>query len=173
MLFFQILLAEPQVRPDSEKTFPMKEVVVTATGSPVPIGSSPSRVTRLSRESIEMMNGSTLGVILRDAPGLLVREYGAGGALQTVSFRGMAGEQTLVLLDGAPINNVQLGLADLRLVPVDQIERIELVRGGGSSLYGANAVGGVINVMTNSASRESESVLDGSAGSFGDRKSVV
>ncbi|HYQ87697.1 MAG TPA: TonB-dependent receptor [Bacteroidota bacterium] len=167
LLFFHILYAEPQVRPDSARTFPMKEVVVTATGSPVAIGSSPSRVTQLSRESIEMMNGSSLGLILRDAPGVFVREYGAGGALQTVSFRGMAGEQTLVLLDGATINNVQLGLADLRLVPVDQIERIELVRGGGSSLYGANAVGGVINIMTNTASRRSETVLDASIGSFG------
>src|ERR1700704_4320241 len=109
----------------------MKEVVVTATGSPVAVSSPPSRVTRLSRESIEMMNGSSLGLILREAPGLVVREYGAGGAIQTVSFRGMASEQTLVLLDGAPINNVQLGLADLRLVPLDQVERIELVRGGG------------------------------------------
>src|SRR5437879_13550771 len=120
----------------------MKEVVVTATGSPVPIGSSPSRVTRLSRESIEMMNGSTLGVILRDAAGLLVREYGAGGALQTVSFRGMAGEQPLVLLDGAPSNHVQLGRADLPPGPLDHIDRTELVPGGGPPQYGATRGGG-------------------------------
>lgn len=155
------------VRRDTARTYRMQEVVVTATRSPLLKARSPSRISLLSRESIGLTNGTSVGVLLRSIPGLFVREYGAGGALQTASFRGMAGEQTLVLLDGVPINNFQLGLADLCLIPIDEIERIEVVRGGGSAIYGANALGGVINILAGPSESGTSISLDASGGSFG------
>ena len=159
--------AEARDGQDTARTYPMAEVVVTATRSPLSSSRSPSRISLLSRESIEQANGTSLGALIRNTPGVFLREYGVGGALQTASFRGMAGEQTLVLIDGVPVNNLQLGLADLRMIPTDEIERIELARGGGSALYGANALGGVINILTDRSFHGSSTSLEGSAGSFG------
>ena len=152
---------------DTIRTYQMEEVVVTATRSPLSKSRSPSRISLISRESMDLANGTSLGALIRNTTGVLVREYGTGGALQTASFRGMASEQTLVLLDDVPINNVQTGLADLCLIPIDQIERIELARGGGSALYGANALGGVVNILTVAPSTTPTISLDASAGSFG------
>jgi outer membrane cobalamin receptor len=168
-----LLLCAPGVRAgvpgdrDTSKTYQMEEVVVTATRSPLSSSRSPSRISLLSRESIGLSNGTSLGALLRNIPGLFIREYGAGGSLQTASFRGMAAEQTLVLIDGVPVNNLQLGLADLCIIPTGEIERIELARGGGSALYGANAVGGVINILTRASPPGPGSSIEGSTGSFG------
>jgi outer membrane cobalamin receptor len=152
---------------DTARTYPMEEVVVTATRTPLSSFRSPSRISVLTHESLDNANGTTLGDLIRNTPGVVVREYGVGGALQTASFRGMAGEQTLVMLDGVPVNNLQLGLADLSMIPTDQIERIEITRGGGSALYGANAVGGVINILTHAPSHTPGNSIEGSSGSFG------
>jgi outer membrane cobalamin receptor len=153
---------------DTLRTIPMKEVVVTATRSPLPADRSPSRVSVLSKEEIDLRKGETLGELVSDMPGLFVRAYGAGGELQTASFRGMAGEETLVLLDGVPLNSAQYGLVDLRLVPASRIGRIELSRGGSSALYGANALGGIINIFTLPPGTVPAVSLDASAGSFGE-----
>src|ERR1041385_681593 len=117
---------------DSIKTYPLDEVVITATKSPLNISVAPSRVYQIDRQTIEGLNGSSVGEIIGVRSGVFTREYGVGGSLQTMSFRGMGAEQTLVLLDGVPINNVQTGLTDLRLISLDYVEQIEIVRGGNS-----------------------------------------
>ncbi len=157
----------PAAPADTLGTIPMKEVVITATRSPLPADRSPSRVSTLSREEIDLRRGETLGELVGGVPGLFVREYGSGGGLQTASFRGMAGEETLVMLDGIPLNSAQYGLVDLRLVPVCEIDRIELSRGGNSALYGANALGGIINIFTEPVQSGTVISADASAGSFG------
>jgi outer membrane cobalamin receptor len=79
----------------------------------------------------------------------------------------MRAEHTVVLLDGIPIGNVQTGLTDLSLIPLDNVERIELVRGGSSAQYGSDALGGAINILTHSPSTSPFVRLDASTSSVG------
>ena len=158
---------------DSIKTYPLHEVVITATKSPLNISVAPSRVYQIDRQTIEGLNGSSVGEIIGVRSGVFTREYGVGGSLQTMSFRGMGAEQTLVLLDGVPINNVQTGLTDLRLISLDYVEQIEIVRGGNSALYGADALGGVINILTDQFSSPAYLRSDAAIGSFGARRFAV
>ncbi|MBX2991878.1 MAG: TonB-dependent receptor [Bacteroidetes bacterium] len=130
------------------KSYTFGEIVVTATRSPLSRVDSPSRVQLIAAEEIQSSLEKNLGELLVGKAGLLVRQYGSGASLQTVSFRGMSAEHSVVLLDGMPIGNVQTGLTDLSVIPLDNVESIELVRGGSSAQYGSDAMGGAINILT-------------------------
>jgi vitamin B12 transporter len=85
---------------------------------------------------------------LRFVPGTVVQQYGAYGSLATVALRGASSSQTLVLIDGQPANESDTGVFDFSSLPVNVIDRIEIVSGGASTLYGSAAMGGVINILT-------------------------
>jgi len=159
LLFSHIALASA---PDSSRTLPkegsppdsaarsyaLDEIVVTATRREVSAGSAPSAVTVIRRDAIEAMPGTLLAAALSWTPGMSLRSYGGGASVETISLRGMSPEHTLVLMDGQRENSFQNGLADFGILSSSTVERIEIVRGGSSALYGADAVGGVINVIT-------------------------
>lgn len=90
----------------------------------------------------------TVGELLRQVAGVRVRRVGGLGSASTASIRGSKPEQVLVLLDGVRLNSSQRGAVDLATLPVRSIAEIEVVRGGGSSRYGSDAVGGVISIRT-------------------------
>jgi vitamin B12 transporter len=100
----------------------------------------------------EMYKGHfrTLPDLLSRQPGVNLRQYGGLGQLSTVSIRGSSAEQVLVLLDGIPLNTGEGGSVDLSTIPLDAIERFEVIRGGGSTIYGPNAMGGVVNLVPKS-----------------------
>ncbi|MBI4535371.1 MAG: TonB-dependent receptor plug domain-containing protein [Ignavibacteriae bacterium] len=156
--------------PFTVKSYMFDEVVVTGTRTPVSKTLSASRIFTLSDKAIRAENADNLGEILVGRPGLVVRQYGGGGDLQIVSFRGMGAEHTAVLLDGLPIGNVQTGLTDLRLIPLDHVQSVELLRGGSSATYGSDAVGGVVNILTHTVAAGSFARVEASAGSFGARR---
>jgi outer membrane cobalamin receptor len=145
----------------------MKEMVITSTRTAVKMDRVPSRTELISRQGIGESNASTLGTLLTAVPGVVVRDYGSGGAVQTLSMRGMSAEHSLLMIDGIPINNIQTGLSDIRLFPVDMMESIEIVRGGLSSLYGTSAIGGVVNIRTDNPNGGNSVSLKNSIGSFG------
>jgi vitamin B12 transporter len=86
--------------------------------------------------------------VLRSSEGIFLKDYGPTASLKTISLRGMAAEHILVLYDGTRLNNFQNGLVDFSLLPMNNIDRIEIVRGGNSALYGADAIGGIINIIS-------------------------
>jgi vitamin B12 transporter len=129
-------------------TYVADEVVVSATRDPVLTSQSPAPVHSIGRSAIESSVGNSLGSLLRPIPGLVVRSYGGGASLQTLSSRGMPAEHTLVLVDGQRYNNFQNGLVDLALLSTGEIERIEVARGGYSSLYGPDAVSSTVSIHT-------------------------
>jgi outer membrane receptor protein involved in Fe transport len=94
---------------------------------------------------------STVEELLSQVPGARVRRYGGVGAQSTISIRGSKSEQVLVLLDGVRLNSSSRGAADLSTIPVRQVARIEVIRGGGAARFGTDAVGGVILITTRSA----------------------
>jgi iron complex outermembrane receptor protein len=93
----------------------------------------------------------TVQELLEQAPGVRVRRYGGLGSYSTASIRGSKSEQVLVLLDGMRLNTSTRGAVDLSTLPLRQVERIEVIRGGGAARYGSDAVGGVISITTRRA----------------------
>ncbi len=95
---------------------------------------------------------TTIPDLLSRVPGTTLRQLGSLGHLSTISIRGSSAEQVTVLLDGARLNTGGVGSVDLSSIPVASIERIEIIRGGGTTLFGSDAVGGVVNIITKEAS---------------------
>ncbi len=147
------------------------EVTVTATRGSSLITEVPASVDVLSTQMIERENPSNLAEVLENVQGVYVRDYGGLSGLKTISLRGSNSEQVLVMLDGQRLNNPQNGQVDFSSIPTEGIERIEVVRGGNSALYGADAIGGVINIITKKRVGSSglHFGIKGSVGSFGMR----
>ncbi|MGB9772985.1 MAG: TonB-dependent receptor plug domain-containing protein [Bacteroidota bacterium] len=131
----------------------LHEVVVVATRLLQEELASPSPVTVITRREIETSPGLSLGGLLAGTAGIMIRSYGGAGGLQTISLRGYGSEHTLVSFNGVRLNSVENGAADLSLLSPLFLEKIEILRGGASSLYGADAVSGVIQLVMFPAER--------------------
>ena len=126
----------------------LDEVVVTATRTPVPIDRITSSVTVIDAETIEAKQAKTVLEVLRDVPGVDVRQSGGLGGITSVFMRGGNSSHTLVMIDGVEVNSPSGGLFDFADLTIDNVERIEVIRGPQSTLYGSDAIGGVIHIMT-------------------------
>ncbi|MFC2131194.1 TonB-dependent receptor plug domain-containing protein [Bacteroidota bacterium] len=103
----------------------------------------------IDEDDFRKSNAWQLSEFISSVPGILINDYGGLGGLKTVSMRGTTSSQNIIMIDGIKINSSQSGIADLSSFPVSQFNNIEIVRGGASALFGANAIGGVMN-LTNS-----------------------
>lgn len=130
----------------------MDEVVVTATYMAEPLSKASASVAVVTAEEIAARGATRLDEVLQDVVGLHVVSSGSAGSLASASIRGSEASQVLVLIDGIRLNSPQNGQLDLNQLPValNEIERIEVLRGAASALYGSNALGGVINIITRS-----------------------
>lgn len=124
------------------------EVVVTATRQPLATLKSPSSVTIISRSTIQNSPEGSVGSMLTGVSGLFVRDYGGRNGIQSASLRGTYSEHTLVLVDGLRYNSFQNSQTDFGLLSSSNVDHIEVVKGGHSAVYGADAIGGVINIVT-------------------------
>jgi Outer membrane cobalamin receptor protein len=109
---------------------------------------------------------TTLPELLSQQVGVHVNSFGGIGQLSTVSIRGSTAEQVSVFLDGVKINTAQGGAVDFSTIPLGSIDRVEVLRGGASSQFGSDAIGGVINIVTKRAKRKRSIELRYSEGSF-------
>jgi iron complex outermembrane receptor protein len=146
---------------------PVREtVVVTAAAAPVTLGSVTRTLTVITREQIAQLPAHTVADVLRLAASVDVRARGERGVQTDFAVRGAHFGQALVLVDGVRLNDAQSGHHNGDVpVPLDAIERIEILHGPGSSLFGADAFGGTINVITRRDAAPPSLTL--SAGSFG------
>ena len=126
----------------------LDEVVVTATRTPMALVDSIAPVQVLDREEIERSQARSLPELLRGRAGIDMHNQGGPGKLSTLSIRGTETDHVLVLVDGVRMGTATAGLVMFHDLPVDQVERIEIVRGPRSSLYGSEALGGVIQIFT-------------------------
>lgn len=108
----------------------------------------------------------TLPEILSQQAGVNVQQYGGLGQYSTVSIRGSTAEQVTVLLDGVKLNTAQGGAVDFSSIPLDAIDRIEIIRGGATTQFGSDAIGGVVNIITKKARKKQSFELSGGGGSF-------
>jgi len=126
----------------------LPEVVVTATRTAQTVDDSLASVTVITREDIDNSQALTVPDLLRGVPGLDVTTSGGLGKSASVFLRGTESDHVLVLMDGVKVGSATLGTAAFQHLPLAQIERIEIVRGPRSSLYGSEAIGGVIQIFT-------------------------
>lgn len=163
-----VLLSSVAVAFGQSSTRVDERVVVTATATGVPFEHVTRSVDVITREQIERLPARSIADVLRLVAGVDVRARGERGVQTDFSLRGAAFGQTLVLVDGQRINDAQSGHHNGDIpVPLDQVERIEILQGAGSSLHGADAFGGTINVITRtSTGRPSVRVGGGQYGSF-------
>lgn len=126
----------------------LDEVVVTGTRTDIPLQDSLVPAQVITREDIERSQARSLVDVLKGRAGVGFSNQGGLGKITTVNLRGTESDQVLVLVDGIRIGSATAGLASFQDLPVDQIERVEIVRGPRSSLYGSEAIGGVIQIFT-------------------------
>lgn len=124
------------------------EVVVTANRIPQARQDVLADVSVIEREEIERAGQNTLVELLQRQPGVQITSTGGPGKVSGVFLRGTNTSQTVVLVDGMRMNSATVGTTSLENLPLSQIERIEILRGPASSMYGADAIGGVIQIFT-------------------------
>jgi vitamin B12 transporter len=143
------------------------EIIVTASRHPESADEALTSVTVIDREQILRQQSRTLPDILAGTAGLAVSNTGGLGKQSSVFLRGTESNHVLLLVDGVRIGSATTGLSAIEQIPLEQIERIEIVRGPRSSLYGSEAIGGVIQIFTRRGGGEPLPSLRLGAGSHG------
>ncbi len=126
----------------------LEPVVVTATRQAARASELLSDVSIIEREEIEQAGPATLGELLARQPGIQMANSGGPGKATSIFIRGANAGHTLLLIDGQRVGSATLGTASFEGIPLSQIERIEILRGPASALYGSDAIGGVIQIFT-------------------------
>lgn len=133
---------------ETEPVIETREVVISATKTPVPISHLTSAVEVITEKDLKRRQIKTVVDALRLSQGLTVFSNGGSGSSASVRIRGSNADQVLVLIDGAIMNSATLGNFNFANLTTDNVERIEILRGAQSMLWGADAMGGVINITT-------------------------
>jgi len=159
-LFFFILFCSSQIKSQELPTYELKPIIVTASRSNDQLKNIPSHTTIITRKEWKDKNLLSLGEVLRKYSGLDIKKNGFLGQSTSLSLRGSSSSQVLVLLDGRKLNSITYGNFNLSDFPLEEVERIEIIRGALSNLYGANALGGIVNIVTKDP--QSSPLLSGS-----------
>ncbi|TMI84525.1 MAG: TonB-dependent receptor [Bacillati bacterium ANGP1] len=149
--------------PVGPPTFELPEVEVAGKRPQLP-STTPASISVVTAEEIARLGALTVADVLRVLPELRIKDSGGPGSLTTVSIRGSASTQVLILLDGVPLNRPDQASVDLSILPIQNVERIEVLRGPFSAIYGSAALGGAINIVTRSAP---QTLVSSRAGSYG------
>ncbi len=160
-----LLLLCVSVSLNAAETAAAETIIVTATRTEIPLRDAIVPVTVITREDIELSLATDLAELLRFQAGIDLGRSGGPGQATSIFMRGTESNHTLVLVDGIRINPGTLGGAAIQHISPEIIERIEIVKGARSALFGTDAIGGVINVITRRA-REAYVETSVGAGSF-------
>jgi vitamin B12 transporter len=156
---------EPSPTP-SPSEMEAEPVVVTATRFDIPLDLSPASASVITSEDFEQKQIERVSDALREVPGLSVVQTGTAGQLTSVFTRGLRSEHTQVLLDGIPINQGLQGAFNFADLTIDDIDRIEVVRGPQSTLYGPRALAGVIQIFTKQGTGTPGAMVAAEGGSY-------
>ena len=140
LAFLVMIIAQP--------VYELEEIVITATRYPASLQDIALATIIIDREELDDLNGSSIADVLQSCAGTDTKDYGIPGTVSSVSIRGIPASGTLVLVNGHPLNSITVGMADLSTINLNTVERIEIIKGPVSSLYGANGIGGAVNIIT-------------------------
>lgn len=168
-LVFAVLVTVQEPAPPDTARYVLPPIPVEAARLRPAADGLPVSASFLERAALARTGVLRVADALAGVPGVRVARFGAPGSMSAISVRGVSNEQVLVLLDGRRLNPAQGGGVDLGQVDVAALERVEVVRGGASALYGAAALGGVINLVTRppAAAAGGRSTVRLEGGSFG------
>ena len=172
MLAVTAVVDAQETKPETKKVDP---VVVTATTVPTPAEQLGVSLNVITGEEFKTYHYSTVDDAFRSIPGVNVTQQGGYGKLSTLSIRGANANQVLILVDGVRVSSPTLGQTDLSDISPDLIDRIEVIRGGQSTLYGADAIGGVVNIITKKGAGPFSATVENMGGNhdtFQDRVSI-
>lgn len=174
--FAQLAFLNAHVLAQSQDTTSLNEVVVTASRSPKKVSDIGKIVKVIGKEEIEKAQGRTLPELLNTVVGLTIAGSGSNPSeVQAVYLRGASAGNTLILIDGISANDASniSGEYNISAIAIDQIERIEVLKGASSTLYGSDAVAGVINIITKKGAGKlnANAILTG--GSYGTYKQAI
>ncbi|MBK1732113.1 TonB-dependent vitamin B12 receptor [Thiococcus pfennigii] len=145
-------------------------VIVTATRTAQTADATLASVSVITREDIERRQARSIPDALRGIPGLAITNTGGAGKTTSFFLRGTESDHVLVLIDGVKVGSATLGTTAFQNLPIEAVERIEVVRGPRSSLYGSEAIGGVIQIFTRQGGGEPRPRFTVEAGSYGTAK---
>jgi len=166
-VFAQIVChAQETTQTPSPNEAEVESVVVSATRFDIPLDQSPSSVSVITSQDIEQKQIQRVSDALREPPGLSVVQTGTAGQLTSVFIRGLRSEHTQILLDGIPINQGLQGAFNFADLTTDDIDRIEVVRGPQSTIYGPRALAGVIQIFTKEGTGTPNVMLAAEGGSY-------
>jgi vitamin B12 transporter len=167
-VFLLFLIFLIPIRAQCMQPYRLDETVVTATRVETPIEEIASSVSVVTSKEIEDKKEPIILDVLRGLPGVDVTQSGGLGRSSSIFMRGANPEHTLVLIDGMEVNDVMhFGrLYDFSDLTIDNIERVEVLRGPQSTLYGSGAIGGVINIITKRGSGKPKFFVSGEGGSY-------
>ncbi|HET7831708.1 MAG TPA: TonB-dependent receptor [Gallionella sp.] len=148
----------------------LDEIVVTATRTSQPLTQLLSSTSVITRQDIQTSQAIDVPSLLRNLAGVELSQTGGFGKTTSLFLRGSNAPQVLVLLDGMPINTATTGTASVQELMLDQIERIEVVRGNVSSVYGSQAIGGVVQIFTRRGHGAPSVSVNGGLGSLGTQR---
>jgi vitamin B12 transporter len=146
-----------------------EEFLISGGIEPLPTKEATSSYTIIKSEEIEKFQYRDVTDALRSVPGIHIAQSGGRGTLTSVFTRGANSNQTLVMVNGLAVNDPSSpgGAANLASIPLDNVDRIEVIRGPQSALYGSQAIGGVINIITKRGSSDPRSTIRVEAGTLG------
>jgi iron complex outermembrane receptor protein len=173
VFFLPLGVCAEQDQPTDASPATLPEVVVTGSRIEQQVRKIPANVSVITPADIQNTNAKTAADLLRGEEGIVVRDPLGNGNTAAVDLRGFgetATQNVLVLVDGRRVNEVDLSAVDWAQIPIEQIERIEIVRGSGTVLYGDNATAGVINIITKSPSQKFSANGGVTFGSYSRRK---
>ena len=148
LVWLMVLLLSAPLAARAQEPKRVDPVVVTATTVETPVEQLGASVSVVNGQDFQTYHYPTVDEALRSVPGVEIRRTGAYGKTSSISIRGANANQVQVLVDGVRVKSPTLGQVDLSDLSPDLIERIEIVRGAQSTLYGADAIGGVVNIIT-------------------------
>ena len=148
-------------------------VIVTATRTAQTTDETLASVTVITQEDIEKTGAKTLAEVLSGVQGINVTSNGAFGKVTSIFTRGTESDHTILLIDGIKFRSATSGAPSLQFIPVSQIERIEIVRGPRSSLYGSEAIGGVIQIFTKKGKKKNIIEAETGFGSYDSAKANI
>ena len=155
LLFAAVLAAVPAIF--APAAFAQKKpisVLITASRFAETADGALAPVTVITREDIDELQLETVEEVLKTVPGVMITQHGGSGQLASLFLRGAESNHVLFMIDGVTVANATNNLPPFRLLSLDQIEKIEVVRGPRSSLYGPQAIGGVIQIFTKRGGEE-------------------
>jgi vitamin B12 transporter len=161
-----LAVAGGAARAAEDEVIRLDPVQVTATRIPKRVSEQASSVDVVTREEIELVDRPLVGDAMQALPGVEVRRKGTPGGQEDIKIRGGSGKNTLVLIDGFPVNSPTVGAFDIGSLPADAFERIEVMRGAQGSLYGSGAVSGVVNFVPRKGEEGSQSGAGVAGGSY-------